>query len=167
MTFQQEVASWAFPSRLPTSSIPSIGANAPSTSTLQLLNPDQKSTILTFLRHCGCPFAEKTFLSFRATASAHPSIQFVAISHSNQAATNKWLEAIGGAKHVHIIVDSGRDIFAQWGLGVSSFWYVLSPANMWSLYKLGREQGIVSNPLSLSSLHSYPILSRESHWGSI
>ena len=133
-----------FPSQLSTSPIPSIGANAPSTSKLPLPNPDEKPTILTFLRHCGCPFAEKTFLSFRAAASAHPSVNFVAVSHSAQSATNKWLEAIGGADNVRIIVDNERELFAQWGLGVSSFWHVLNPASMWSVYKLGKEQGIVS-----------------------
>lgn len=167
MSFRQEVASWTFPSQLPTSSAPSIGANAPTTSKLQLLNPDQKPTILTFLRHCGCPFAEKTFLSFRLTASTHPSIHFAAVSHSNQSATDKWLEAIGGAENVHISVDSDREIFAQWGLGVCSFWHILSPANMWSLYELGREQGIVSKPLSHLFLDSYPNLSCEMHRGRV
>ncbi|KAF6234435.1 hypothetical protein HO173_007468 [Letharia columbiana] len=114
MTFQQEAASWIFPSRLSTSPIPSIAVNAPSTSKLPLPNPNVNPTIITFLRHCGCPFAEKTFLSFRAAASAHPSINFVAVSHSDQSATNRWLEAVGGADHVRIIVDSERELFARW-----------------------------------------------------
>ena len=145
MTFQQEVASWTFPSKLPSTSIPSIGANVPSTSQLHLPEPDGKPTILTFLRHCGCPFAEKTFLSFRTTASVHPSIHFIAISHSDQSATDKWLEAIGGTGNVRVIVDKDRELFAQWGLGTCSFWHVLSPAGLWNSYKLGRDQGIVSN----------------------
>ncbi|KAL9077113.1 MAG: hypothetical protein Q9161_000379 [Pseudevernia consocians] len=142
MTFQQEAASWIFPSQLSASPIPSIGANAPSTSKLQLPNSDETPTIITFLRHCGCPFAEKTFLSLRAAASAHPSITFVAVSHSDQSATDKWFEAVGGADNVRIIVDSERELFAHWGLGVSSFWHVLNPASMWNAYKLGKEQGI-------------------------
>ena len=146
MTFQQELASWTFPAHLSPSLKPSIGANAPSTSNLQLPSPDEKPTILTFLRHCGCPFAEKTFLSFRAAACAYPSINFVAVSHSDQSSTEKWLKAIGGAENVRIIVDSDRELFAQWGLGVSSLWHVLSPASMLNAYKLGRDQGIVSNP---------------------
>ena len=144
MTFQQEIASWMFPSQLPSSPIPSIGANVPSTSQLHLPEPDGNPTLLTFLRHCGCPFAEKTFLSFRATASLHPSIHFIAISHSDQSATDKWLEAIGGAGNVRVIVDKDRELFAQWGLGMCSFWHVLSPAGLWNVYKLGRDQGIVS-----------------------
>ena len=134
-----------FPSQLSTCPIPSIGANAPSTSKLQLPPPDKKPTILTFLRHCGCPFAEKTFRSFRTAASAHPSINFVAFSHSDQSATNKWLDAVGGAASVRVIVDCEKELFAHWGLGVSTFWHVLNPASLWSVYKLGTEQGIVSS----------------------
>lgn len=156
MTFNQEAASWAFPSQLSTSPVPSIGANAPSVSQLQLPTSDEKATILTFLRHCGCPFAEKTFLSFRAAASTHPSINFVAVSHSDQIATDKWLEAVGGADNVHVIVDSERELFARWGLGVSSFWHVLNPASMWNVYRLGKEHGIVSSFPSLLFPSSYP-----------
>ena len=153
MTFPQEVASWIYPSQLSTSPIPSIGATAPSTPKLPLPNPNKKPVILTFLRHCGCPFAERSFLCLRAAASAHPFIDFVAVSHSDQSATEKWLEATGGAQDVCIIVDSERELFAQWGLGVSSLWHVLNPASMWSAFKLGREQGIVSifrSPFSLA-----------------
>lgn len=151
MTFQQEAASWTFPSHLSTSPIPSIGANAPSVSKLQLPTSDEKATILTFLRHCGCPFAEKTFQSFRVAASAHQFINFVAVSHSDQAATDKWLSAVGGADNVRIIVDSERQLYAHWGLGVCSFWHVLNPASMWNVYKLGKEQGIWNRPTESGS----------------
>lgn len=167
MTFQQEAASWIFPSRLSTSPIPSIAVNAPSTSKLPLPNPNVNPTIITFLRHCGCPFAEKTFLSFRAAASAHPSINFVAVSHSDESATNRWLEAVGGADHVRIIVDSERELFARWGLGVSSFWHVLNPASMWSVYRLGKEQGIVSNELRIFFPSPWPHVRRRARCGSM
>lgn len=62
-----------------------------------------------------------------AAVSAHPSINFVAVSHSDQSAADKWLEAVGGADNVRILVDSERELFAHWGLGVSSFRHVLNP----------------------------------------
>lgn len=43
---------------------------------------------------------------------------------------------------MQVIIDSEWEIYAQWGLGVSSFWHVLSPWSMWSVYKLGKEEGI-------------------------
>ena len=162
MTFQQELASWTFPSQLSSSPTPSIGANVPSTSLLHLPDPDGKPTILTFLRHCGCPFAEKTFLSFRATASVHPSLHFIAISHSDRSATDNWLEAMGGAGSVRVIVDKDRELFARWGLGMCSFWHVLSPAGLWNAYKLKRDQGIVSKSLLSPFFHRpCPISTRE------
>lgn len=163
MTFQQEAASWIAPSRLPTSPVPSIGATAPSISKLQLPTSDKKPTILTFLRHCGCPFAEKKFLTFRAAAFAHPSINFIAVSHSDQSATHKWLEAIGGAENVRILVDNERELFAHWGLGVSSFWHVLNPASLWNVYKLGKEQGIVSSFPRTLCANPYLDMSTQTH----
>ena len=87
-------------------------------------------TLLASVRHCGCPFSEKTFLSLRATASAHPSIDFVAASHSSQCGTDKWLKAIGGPENIRIVVDSDRELLARWGLGVSSFGHLESSEHM-------------------------------------
>ncbi|KAM0794599.1 hypothetical protein BDR22DRAFT_814882 [Usnea florida] len=151
MTFRQEAASWIFPSHLSTSPIPSVGANAPSTSKLQFSKTDEKPTILTFLRHCGCPFAEKAFRSLRAVALANPPVNCVAVSHSDQSSTDKWLEAVGGAGNVRIIVDCERKLFARWGLGVSGFWHVLNPTNLWNAYRLGKDQGIWKRPTESGS----------------
>ena len=78
-------------------------------------------------------------------ALAHPSVNCVAVSHSDQSATAKWLEAVGSAGNVRIIVDCERKLFACWGLGVSGFWHVLNPTNLWSAYRLGKDQEIVSS----------------------
>jgi len=47
---------------------------------------------------------------------------------------------------VQVIVDTGRVIYAQWGLGVSSAWHVLNPWSMYSVYKLGKKEGIWNMP---------------------
>lgn len=72
--------------------------------------------------------AEKSFRDLRSTAASQ--VQFIVVSHSNTAATQKWLSSVGGAGHVRALADSERKLYAQWGLGVSSFWHVLNP---WSL----------------------------------
>ncbi|MCJ1450400.1 hypothetical protein MMC28_000731 [Mycoblastus sanguinarius] len=151
MTLRQELSSWLSPSSLLLSPTPSIGSKAPPAPKLQLPDTNGKPTILTFLRHCGCPFAEKTFLSLRAIASAHPSINYIAISHSSHASTKKWLEAIGGPGSVEVIVDEERIIFAHWGLGTSGWGHVLSPGGLWSVYKLGKEEGIWNRPTESGS----------------
>ncbi|KAE8451255.1 hypothetical protein EG329_004420 [Mollisiaceae sp. DMI_Dod_QoI] len=105
MTFQQELNSWMTPTALTTSPAPEIGAKAPSSQRLPFPAKNGKPTVVAFLRHCGCPFAEKTFASLRTQASKYKDINFVAVSHSSQESTDKWLISIGGAWDVNVIVD--------------------------------------------------------------
>jgi hypothetical protein len=95
--------------------------------------------------------AEKTFIKLRETAAAHPEITCIAISHSDEASTNNWLQAVGGAESVRIIVDDQRELYAAWGLGVSSWWHVLSPSGLFAVYKLGKEEGIWNRPTGSGS----------------
>ena len=44
------------------------------------------------------------------------------------------------------MVDEARELYARWGLGVSSTWHVLSPGGLWKVYKLGKEEGIWNRP---------------------
>lgn len=83
-------------------------------------------------------------------------MRFVAVSHSDQASTERWLDSLSGGGSggggigitgaVELVVDAERDVFAQWGLGVSSLWHVLSPWSMYSVYRLGRDEGIWNRP---------------------
>ncbi|KAI9871747.1 MAG: hypothetical protein M1830_002502 [Pleopsidium flavum] len=79
-------------------------------------------------------------------AAAHSSIHFVAVSHSDAGATNRWVTSVGGAGLVQVIVDDERELYARWGLGISSFWHALSPWSMWSVYQLGKGEGIWNRP---------------------
>jgi hypothetical protein len=89
--------------------------------------------------------AEKTFLQLRVLASTHPDVHFVAVSHSDQAATDSWLAALpepsrNNQFNLQIIVDAEREVYAAWGLGTSSFWHVLG--SIPSVSKLDKEEGI-------------------------
>jgi hypothetical protein len=86
--------------------------------------------------------AEKTFLELRRLANKFPNIQFIAISHSSQAATDKWISALGGKWAVSVIVDEEREIYACWGLGISNSWHRLNPVIQIAARKLGTEEGI-------------------------
>lgn len=90
--------------------------------------------------------AEKTFQQLRKLAGKNPEVNFVAVSHSSEEATEKWVIAVGGEWDVHVIVDEKREIYAQWGLGVSSTWHVLNPWSLYSVYKLGKQENIVRIP---------------------
>ena len=45
-----------------------------------------------------------------------------------------------------MLVDDQRQTYAKWGLGVSSFWHILSPWALWSVYKTGKQDGIYNRP---------------------
>ncbi|KAJ7625550.1 hypothetical protein FB45DRAFT_921739 [Roridomyces roridus] len=152
MTFLQELNSYRVPKAKPTSPPPAVGSKAPSLDGLRMPSPDKRPTIVTFLRHCGCPFAEKTFRLLSAKAAATPGIRFVAVSHSDQAATDGWLTAIGGAdSQVQVVVDAERELFAAWGLGLSSLGDWLSPRTLSAVYRLGKSEGIWNRPTESGS----------------
>lgn len=103
------------------------------------------------LYHSKCYFlistvAEQTFLSLRKIAEARSDVHFIAVSHSDKTSTDKWLEAVGGAGNVEIIVDHERKLYGQYGLGVSSAWHVLNPWSMADVFKLARTEKIANRP---------------------
>ncbi|EKD13062.1 uncharacterized protein L3040_007143 [Drepanopeziza brunnea f. sp. 'multigermtubi'] len=151
MTFKQELGSWMSPKILTTSPVPEINSKAPSDSKLPLPPSNGKPTIVTFLRHCGCPFAEKTFLSLRSLAAEDSSKNYIAVSHSSSSATQNWLSSLDGAGKVQVIVDDTRELYAAWGLGVSSTWHVLNPWSLYSVYTLGKKEGIWNKPTESGS----------------
>jgi len=137
-----EFLSWLTPSPVPLSPLPTRGSHAPSSSQLVLPCGDHKPAIVVFLRHCGCPFAEKTLLRMRSSAARHSEIHFIAISHSSSLHTEKWLAEVGGAGEVGIIVDEDRTLYASFGLGIVGWWHVLSPWALWEVLRVAREEGI-------------------------
>jgi len=157
MTFQQELSSWFYPRNTPIPSpIPHPGDRAPTTPLLNL--QPNKPTLLTFLRHCGCPWAEKTYLAFRSTATSNPGIDFIAISHSSQTSTDKWLASLpplannaSEPKNLRVIVDDGMEIYAAYGLGQASFLHVLDPRALWNVYQTGKREGIWNRPTESGS----------------
>ena len=84
-------------------------------------------------------------------AGKHPEVNFVAVSHSSEEATAKWTIAVGGEWAVHVIVDEKREIYAQWGLGISNTWHVLNPWSLYSVYKLGKQENIWNKPTESGS----------------
>ncbi|KAH6719998.1 hypothetical protein DL95DRAFT_518427 [Leptodontidium sp. 2 PMI_412] len=108
MTFQQELSSWAFPKSVTISPVPEVGSKAPSTSELSFPTSDGKPSVIAFLRHCGCPFAEKTFLGLRDLPSKDTSKNYVAVSHPSDSTTKNWLRSVGGEGNVRVIVDENE-----------------------------------------------------------
>ncbi|KAL2202008.1 hypothetical protein CC79DRAFT_164325 [Sarocladium strictum] len=148
-SFKQELNTLRTPAQKDVASPVQISSRAPSSPILPL--PDGRPTLVVFLRHCGCPFAEKTFKALTALSSAYPSLHCVAVSHSSQEATDRWVPQVGGAWNVDVIVDEDRDLYAKWGLGVSSIWHMASPWVLYSVYRLGQTEGIWNKPAESGS----------------
>ncbi|KAF6813151.1 hypothetical protein CMUS01_12900 [Colletotrichum musicola] len=142
MSLMQELTSWLTPTNLDLSDPPKTGDVAPSTSTLRLPRSDGRPVVIVFLRHCGCPFAEKSFTTLRDAAATHPGIAFIAVSHSSESHTQKWLSEIGGPgdkNPVEVLVDEERAVYARWGLGASGWGHVLAPGELAQVFRLAWE----------------------------
>ncbi|POR37119.1 Uncharacterized protein TPAR_02616 [Tolypocladium paradoxum] len=145
-----ELESFKTPAAKDVAPTPKVGSKAPSTSQLPL--PDGRKTLVLFLRHCGCPFAEKTFKALTAVSDKHKNVvHCIAVSHSSAEATERWVPQVGGVWQTDIIVDEGRDLYAEWGLGLSSTWHVISPFALYSAYRLGADEGIWNRPTESGS----------------
>ncbi|KAI0180891.1 hypothetical protein GGR52DRAFT_522110 [Hypoxylon sp. FL1284] len=143
-SLNQEWESFKTPPTKELSPVPKVGDKAPVHPNLTL--PSDKPTVIVFLRHCGCPFAEKTFQNMTSLSVQHKEVHFVAVSHSSAEATERWVVQVGGNWEVEVAVDLERELYAQWGLGVSSTWHVLSPLTLYKTLQLGKAEGIWNRP---------------------
>ncbi|KAI0392197.1 hypothetical protein F5Y17DRAFT_374886 [Xylariaceae sp. FL0594] len=124
--------------------VPVVGAKAPTHPNLKL--PSDKPTIIVFLRHCGCPFAEKTFRELTKLSTYHKDVHFVAVSHCSPEITERWVVSVGGNWDVEVLIDEQRDLYALFGLGTSTTWHVYSPAALYSALQLGKRENIWNRP---------------------
>jgi hypothetical protein len=85
--------------------------------------------------------AEKTFIELRRLANKYTRVAFFAVSHSSQQATDKWIRQMGGAWNVQVVVDEEREVYAAWGLGISTTYHLLNPWTQIARNKLGKEEG--------------------------
>ncbi|KAK1590904.1 uncharacterized protein LY79DRAFT_195550 [Colletotrichum navitas] len=126
------VAPWFTPPPppVPVAEVPKIGDLAPLDRDRKLEFGRGRPVLVVFLRCVGCAFAQKTFLALRALANKHANkLTCIAVSHSSSAATQKWIDMLGGAWNVQIVIDEDRAIYAAWGLGLGSVWYVFNPTS--------------------------------------
>ncbi|EFY87504.1 hypothetical protein MAC_06481 [Metarhizium acridum CQMa 102] len=136
--FWAEIESMKSPKPKDVAPEPKVGANAPTAPELVL--PDGRKTLILFLRHCGCPLSEK-----------QRDVHCIAVSHSSSEATERWIPQVGGAWHTDVIIDEGRDLYAKWGLGLSNTWHAFNPIALYSVYRLGADEGIWNRPTESGS----------------
>ncbi len=97
-----------------------------------------RPAVVAFLRHTGCPFAEATIRALRDAAERSPEIQWIAISHASEAATARWLEAIGGAGGVVVASDPSRRAYADWGLALTGLGHFAGRRSLAAVAELAR-----------------------------
>jgi peroxiredoxin len=74
-----------------------------------------KPSIVAFLRHIGCPFAEKTFRDLHAFAEIHrDQYQYIAISHGTERDTKDWIEEVGGMGRITVLSDEQFQMYQAW-----------------------------------------------------
>ncbi|KAI1126150.1 hypothetical protein F5Y10DRAFT_245496 [Nemania abortiva] len=107
---------------------PKQGELAPLDRDGQLELGGGRPAIVLFMRCVGCAFAQKSFLALRTLANRNQgSLRCIAVSHSSAAATRKWMDILGGAWNVEVVIDEERALYAAWGLGLGNVWYMFNP----------------------------------------
>jgi hypothetical protein len=115
--------------------VPSPGTPAPG---LPAELRSGRPTVVAFLRHTGCPFAEATLHELRDAAETAPETDWVAITHANSTATKRWLDAVGGPGGVRVASDPSRGSYARWGLGTTSLGHFLGRRSLRGVARLAR-----------------------------
>ncbi|KAI0376205.1 hypothetical protein F5Y04DRAFT_214934 [Hypomontagnella monticulosa] len=116
------------PPPVPVAECPKPGDLAPLDRDRRLTFGGGRPVIVLFLRCVGCAFAQKSFLALRDLAIKNQGrLTCIAVSHSSREATRKWVDILGGAWNVEVVIDEDRAIYAAWGLGLGSIWYMFNP----------------------------------------
>ncbi|HEY1352501.1 MAG TPA: AhpC/TSA family protein [Ktedonobacteraceae bacterium] len=134
-----DLRTFLHPAPIAVQAAPVVGKTAPDT--IALPNERNRPYVIAFLRHTGCPFAEATLHELRACSLAHPTIEWVAVSHAAQQPTSAWCKACGGTGQVHFLSDEKRTLYATWGLGLTTASHFLGRRSLAGVLRLAR-QGI-------------------------
>lgn len=114
---------------------PVVGERAPSLPN----HVRDRPTVLAFLRHPGCPFAEQTLGSLRSAAAAQPDVEWIAVSHASSETTGRWARAVGGSDGVELVIDDERRLYAAWGIGRTDLGHFMGPRALRGVVALARE----------------------------
>jgi len=104
-----------------------VGDSAPY---MDAMLPDKAQYLVAFIRHVGCPFAEKTVRELRHLADDFPELQCIVVSHGDPQTTRRWLQAIGGAEGLTLVIDESRTHYGAFGVGYSGAAHFLGPGTL-------------------------------------
>lgn len=84
--------------------------------------------IIAFLRHPGCPCAERTIRRLGRLDS--PT---VVVLHGEPRYARAWLAEVGASAPLRFVFDAEREQYARWRLGLIDAWHFLGPSPLLSL----------------------------------
>ncbi|WWC85812.1 uncharacterized protein L201_000679 [Kwoniella dendrophila CBS 6074] len=129
------------------STLPEIDSKAPSLPGLDL-EKEGKPTLIAFVRHCGCPFAEKEINLLSEETQKNDHLRVVIVQHAERKQVDKWFDEIGGSKlfpdstRFTLIPDPTRELYAKWGIGQLGWGGMINSGIMDNLKKLKENDGI-------------------------
>lgn len=86
--------------------------------------------LFVFLRHVGCPFAEKTVKDLRDLGDEDGRVEVVFVSHGDEKTAARWLALVGGCGSARWIDDPSRQLYGNCGLGYSPASHFLGRASL-------------------------------------
>lgn len=114
-------------------SLPELGEPMRCLPISLLASPNQ---LVAFIRHVGCPFAERDIRALRCWAVANPDTSVYLVSHGGEVATMHWLNSIDGIEGLKLIIDESRELYGAWGLGYSNAWHFLGRKSLSGIVRL-------------------------------
>lgn len=115
---------------------PSVGDILPAATAF---SSDRPWRCIVFLRHVGCPFAEKTVKALRDLSRDEPRVQVFFVGHGDATTTAAWLREIGGAGSARWIDDPSRENYGACGLGYSTASHFLGLTSLSGAVALRRD----------------------------
>ncbi|THY82249.1 hypothetical protein D6C95_08827 [Aureobasidium pullulans] len=138
--------------------LPEIGDQAPArVGSVDLKSGGGRPTLVAFVRHCGCPFAEKEVQLLGAESRKNEKLHVVIVQHSEEATTQQWFEDIGGkkafpdSKRYTLVADPERKAYAAWGVGSLGWGGMVNGGVMEALKSLKESDGIDLRPTGVGS----------------
>ncbi|THY30046.1 hypothetical protein D6D01_03361 [Aureobasidium pullulans] len=138
--------------------LPEIGEQAPAkVGSVDLKSGGGRPTLVAFVRHCGCPFAEKEVQLLGAESRKNEKLHVVIVQHSDEATTQQWFVDIGGKKafpdsqRYTLVADPERKAYAAWGVGSLGWAGMVNGGVMEALKSLKESDGIDLRPTGVGS----------------
>ncbi|WWD08988.1 hypothetical protein V865_007103 [Kwoniella europaea PYCC6329] len=130
------------------STLPEIDSKAPPLPSTDIRLDDGTPTLVAFVRHCGCPFAEKEINLLSEEVRKNDELRVIIVQHAEMDQVKSWFDEIGGpslfpdSNRYILLPDPKREIYAQWGIGQLGWMGMINSTVLDNLKQLKQSDGI-------------------------